>query len=97
MYSLKNPAIKLKNKNDEIVVEATVTVAKDDANGKLEAFISDANNNKFSKSIKRIEYDHIPYQFILSDAEAGLVNVDLKKAGTNIGYIAGAGDDVPAL
>lgn len=28
-----------------------------------------------------------PYQFILSDAEAGLVNIDLKKTGTTIGYI----------
>jgi hypothetical protein len=40
-------------------------------------------NSTYNKSIKRIEYDHIPYQFILSDAEAGLVNIDLKKTGTN--------------
>lgn len=92
---IKNPDIKLKNKNDEIVIEATVTPGKDGASGKLEASVI-SNNSSYSKSIKRIEYDHIPYQFILSDAEAGLVNVDLKKSGTNIGYIAGAGDDVPA-
>ena len=54
------------------------------------------DNVAYNKSIKRIEYDHIPYQFILSDAEAGLVNIDLKKSSINIGYIPGAGDDVPA-
>jgi len=93
--AIKDPNIKLKNKNDEVVVEATITADKNAASGKLEASVL-FNNNSYNKSIKRIEYDHIPYQFILSDAEAGLVNVDLKKTGTNIGYIAGAGDDVPA-
>ncbi|MEO6305283.1 MAG: LmbE family protein, partial [Bacteroidia bacterium] len=92
---IKDANIKLKSKNDEVVVEATVTADKNAATGKLEATVT-SNNNSYNKSIKRIEYDHIPYQFILSDAEAGLVNVDLKKTGTNIGYIAGAGDDVPA-
>lgn len=93
---IKDPTIKLKNKNDEIVIEATITPEKNAANGTLEAFITDADNNTFNKSIKRIEYDHIPYQFILSNAEAGLINIDLKTTGVNIGYIAGAGDDVPA-
>ncbi|MDP1802166.1 MAG: PIG-L family deacetylase [Bacteroidota bacterium] len=93
--TLKDPNIKLKNKNDEVVIDAIVTPDKTAKDGKLEASIT-VNNNTFNKSIKRIEYDHIPYQFILSDAEAGLVNVDLKKQGTNIGYIPGAGDDVPA-
>ncbi|MBA2610557.1 MAG: PIG-L family deacetylase [Bacteroidetes bacterium] len=93
--AIKDPNIKLKNKNDEVVIEATITAGKDAANGKLEVSVA-ANNVAFNKSIKRIEYDHIPYQFILNDAEAGLVNVDLKKGGTNIGYILGAGDDVPA-
>ncbi|HYG52622.1 MAG TPA: PIG-L family deacetylase [Flavobacteriales bacterium] len=47
-----------------------------------------------NKSITRIEYDHIPYQFILSDAKAKLVRLDLKKTDISIGYIPGAGDDV---
>src|SRR5690606_32209184 len=51
---------------------------------------------KHYSSIRRIEYDHVPYQFMLSDVGARLVHIDLKKKGTNIGYIPGAGDDVPA-
>ena len=93
--SIKNPEFKLANKGDEAIIEAVITANTGAKDGKLEASIT-VNNNTYHKSIKRIEYDHIPYQFILSDAEAGLVNIDLKKTGINIGYIPGAGDDVPA-
>ncbi|MES2567202.1 MAG: PIG-L family deacetylase [Bacteroidota bacterium] len=93
--TLKNPEFKLTNKGDEAIIEASIIADKNATDGKLEASII-VNNVTYNKSIKRIDYDHIPYQFILSDAEAGLVNIDLKKTGTNIGYIPGAGDDVPA-
>ena len=54
------------------------------------------NGKVFNQSIRRINYDHIPAQFVLSNAETKIMNIDIKKAGTNIGYIPGAGDDVPA-
>ena len=93
--SVKNPDFKLAFKGDEAIIEAVISAAKGAKDGKLEASVS-INGKSYAKSIRRMEYDHIPYQFILSDAEAGLVNIDLKKTGTNIGYIPGAGDDVPA-
>ena len=92
---IKNPHFKLNNKGDEAIIEISVTPNKNVTNGNLQASIL-INDNRYNKSIKRIEYDHIPYQFILSDAEATLVYIDLKKAGTNIGYIPGAGDEIPA-
>jgi LmbE family N-acetylglucosaminyl deacetylase len=92
---IKNPEFKLVNKGDEAIVEASITPNKTTIDGRLKATL-DIGGKSYNKSIQRIEYDHIPYQFILSDAEAGLVNIDLKKTGTNIGYITGAGDDVPA-
>lgn len=93
--TIKNPDFKLANKGDEAIIEATIVADKNAKDGQLQASVL-INSVSYNKSIKRIEYDHIPYQFILSDAEAGLVNIDLKKTGTNIGYIPGAGDDVPA-
>lgn len=51
-------------------------------------------DKSYGKAIERIEYDHIPYQFILRDATAKLVRLDVKKQGTKIAYIPGAGDDV---
>ena len=91
---IKNPEFKLAASGDEVIVEATITPNKNSNEGKLQVSLN-INGATFAKSIKRIEYDHIPYQFILSDAEAGLVHIDLKKIGNVIGYIPGAGDDVP--
>lgn len=93
--TIKNPDFKLAVKGDEAIIDATITPNKNSSDGILQASVN-IGGNIFTKSIKRIEYDHIPYQFILSDAEAKLVHVDLKTAGTVIGYIPGAGDDVPA-
>lgn len=93
--NVKSPDFKLTAKGDEAMIEATITAAAGSASGKSSAAV-EINGNTYSKSIRRIEYDHIPYQFILSDAEASLVNVDLKKEGLSIGYIPGAGDEVPA-
>lgn len=93
--TIKNPDFKLTVKGDEAIIEATITPNKNSNDGVLQASLN-IGGNVFTKSIKRIEYDHIPYQFILSDAEAKLVHVDLKTIGTTVGYIPGAGDDVPA-
>lgn len=93
--NVKNPEFKLAAKGDEATIEATISAAAGSLSGKISASL-EIGGNTYSKSIKRIEYDHIPYQFILSDAEAALVNVDLKKDGLNIGYIPGAGDEIPA-
>lgn len=89
----KNSNFTLTAKGDEAVIEATITPPKNFSEGKLLASVN-IDGKTYNQSIQRIEYDHIPHQFILSDAEAKLVYVDLKKTGTKIGYIPGAGDDV---
>jgi len=91
---LKDENFKLENKGDESVIEATIVTATN-SNGKIVASLV-IDGKTYSKSITRIEYDHIPYQFILSNAEASLINIDVKKEGVNIGYIDGAGDEVAA-
>ncbi|MDX1407433.1 MAG: LmbE family protein, partial [Saprospiraceae bacterium] len=47
-------------------------------------------------SLAEISYDHIPHQTILQPARSKVVKVNLKRAGDHIGYIMGAGDEVPA-
>ena len=42
-----------------------------------------------------IDYDHIPTQTLLAPSTARLVKVDLQKEGEAIGYIMGAGDEIP--
>ncbi|MES2765562.1 MAG: PIG-L family deacetylase [Bacteroidota bacterium] len=85
----------LEKKGDEKIFEAKIFPGLNMQEGNLTASIK-IDGKEFFKSIRRVDYDHIPAQFVLSDAEAKLVNISLKKAGTNIGYIPGAGDDVPA-
>ncbi len=92
---LKNPEINLEKKGSEQIVKAILTPDKTGKDGILRASVS-VDGNDYNKSITRIEYDHIPYQFILSNAEAKIVFLDLKKTKNKIAYIPGAGDNVVA-
>ena len=53
-------------------------------------------NESFDRSFQTISYDHIPTQTLLPKAETKVVRMDLKKEGKIIGYIRGAGDDIPS-
>lgn len=84
----------LKRKGDEVIMEAFITAGKD-ISGKLIAIIR-IGNETYHKSITRIDYDHIPNQFCLSNADVTLILADIKKEKIKIAYIPGAGDDVAA-
>lgn len=90
---IKNAEFNLKSKGEEVILDATISCCKNGKVGKLEASL-EIENAEYNQSIQRIEYDHIPYQFILSPAQASLINIDLKKASNKIAYILGAGDEV---
>jgi hypothetical protein len=90
-----NKEISIAKKGDELIVPVTIKRAANAKSGMLQAKIL-MNGKSYDKSIRRINYDHIPAQFVLSNAETKILNINIKKAGTNIGYIPGAGDDVPA-
>ncbi len=66
--------------------EATVTMT-------AEVVVDGRTNHN---SITTISYDHIPTQILLPPAEARLVRMDLKKEGSTVAFIRGAGDDTPA-
>lgn len=83
----------LKNKGDEAVLDATLTPETDTEKGELTA-TAIVNGREYGQSIRRIEYDHIPYQFILSPASIKMACVQLGKTAKQIAYIPGAGDEV---
>ncbi|MDQ3047975.1 MAG: PIG-L family deacetylase [Bacteroidota bacterium] len=91
---ISQPEFKIANKGDEYIVEAIITPSGNAGNGILNASLT-IDSKEYDQSIRRIEYDHIPYQFILSKSQAALVKTELLIAGKNIGYIPGAGDDLP--
>ena len=53
------------------------------------------DGREYSFERVRISYPHIGVQTLMPAAEAKLVRADIRKKGDRIGYIPGAGDDVP--
>jgi hypothetical protein len=55
----------------------------------------DGSPAPLTRGLTRVEYPHIPVQTTLPVAEVKLVRFALKTGPTRVGYIPGAGDDVP--
>lgn len=50
----------------------------------------------YSSSVQEIAYDHIPAQLLFPGASAVFSRLELKVTAREIGYLMGAGDDMPA-
>ncbi len=87
--------INLAKKGEEQIVSFYI---KPSNNSTIETihFIAEVDGKEYTKGIKEIKYDHIPVQTLFPEAEAKLVKVDVKKTFNTVGYIQGAGDEVPA-
>jgi len=99
-YTLKPHRLdfELEKTGDEVVLSAQLIGKATSGLGLLSVSVR-INGTSYSKSIQRIEYDHVPYQFVLGNAETKLVNVDLSASKTpslQVAYIEGAGDEIPA-
>jgi len=92
---VSNPEFLLEKTGDELVVEARVECDKSAKEGKLYARVN-INGQDYKLELQRIEYDHVPYQFILSPATVKLIKIELKTKAMNIAYIEGAGDEIPS-
>ncbi len=49
----------------------------------------------YEKSMQTIGYEHIPYQVLVSEASAKAVSLHVAVGAKTVGYIMGAGDQVP--
>lgn len=85
----------LPDKGDESTVSFTVTPSASAKTGAL-TFAVETDGKTYNHGFHTIQYDHIPKQTLFPPAAANLVNPELKIAGKRIGYLAGAGDLVPA-
>jgi LmbE family N-acetylglucosaminyl deacetylase len=66
--------------------------------GEDESYISPIlkiHGKEFTQELVTIAYEHIPTQSVLRPSEAKVVRLNIQKAGNDIGYIVGAGDEVP--
>jgi LmbE family N-acetylglucosaminyl deacetylase len=87
--------VTFKSKGDEARATFKVTPPKDEITGQLGAQIELAGGKKLMAGVTDIDYPHFPPQRVFGDSFAKVVRVNVKKRGTRVGYIAGAGDEVP--
>jgi LmbE family N-acetylglucosaminyl deacetylase len=93
-YEPKEIEVSFTEKNQEKPVFFTVTPPTNSSETEIKALASTANGT-FSKSLKNVKYEHIPELNVFPEATAKANRINLLKKGQNIGYIAGAGDEVP--
>jgi len=86
--------IDLKAANSEMVATFTVTPPAQDDEGTLRAIVL-VDGREYSFERVRISYPHIGVQTLMPPAEVKVVRADIRKKADRIGYIPGAGDDVP--
>lgn len=81
-------------KGEEVTFSFSVKAPEEQ---EVRTFIPEAvlNGKSYSKEVVQIDYPHIPLQTMVLPSETKLVKLNIKKDGSRIGYIEGAGDAVP--
>ena len=86
--------IEIEKKGEEKEVIFVVTPTKEQSEGMIQTEIV-SDDHTYTKSLVEIDYNHIPKQSVLISSESKVVRLNLIKKGNTIGYIKGAGDEVP--
>ncbi len=86
--------VSFQKRGEEIKVKFKVIPAREETNATM-SVIAELNGIVTDRGLQLINYDHIPIQTLLPKAQAKVIRIDLKKEGALIGYIQGAGDEVP--
>ena len=81
-----------KGTEQTVYFEVTPPILSDEAVAKSVAII---DGKRYDKEQIIIDFDHITKQQVLKPSEAKFIRMDLKTKGEKIGYIMGAGDEVP--
>jgi LmbE family N-acetylglucosaminyl deacetylase len=71
-----------------------VTPPSDESCGILRA-VASVNGREIAVGMQTISYPHIPIEVFFPPAEVKVVRSDIKVTAHHVGYIMGAGDDVP--
>ncbi|MBS1949951.1 MAG: hypothetical protein OJF59_002407 [Cytophagales bacterium] len=86
--------VQLSKKEEEQLFLFKVYSGKEEGVEQIEALV-DVNGIEFDRSLQLVEYDHIPTQVLLPKASAKAMRLNLKKEGSRVAYIMGAGDEIP--
>jgi LmbE family N-acetylglucosaminyl deacetylase len=81
-------------KGDEQIIAFTLTPPSNEDESYISPIIN-IDGKLITQELVTIAYDHVPTQSILLPSETKVVRLNIQRLGENIGYIMGAGDDVP--
>jgi hypothetical protein len=82
-------------RGEEVAAVFDVTPSAAASVGKLSVMLESGPRRVRLRGVAEIDYAHIPRQTVFPPAEARLVRLDLRKRGRRVGYVTGAGDEVP--
>ena len=88
-------AVALKRKGEEMAFTFQVTAPAAAENATLGAEV-EVGGKAHRLRMTPIIYDHIPQQSVLLPAQVQAARLDVRTTAKNIGYVMGAGDEVPA-
>ncbi|TFG74793.1 MAG: PIG-L family deacetylase, partial [Flavobacteriales bacterium] len=94
LVDVKSKSFNITKKGDQQTLIFSVTPPNIENEARIGSIIK-IDGTEINKELVEINYDHIPKQSVLLPSEAKVVRLDIQKMGHNIGYIMGAGDDVP--
>ncbi|MDE3245474.1 MAG: hypothetical protein KGN80_05255, partial [Acidobacteriota bacterium] len=80
---------------DELKATARVMAPKEAQSGELNVAVEIGERTEPARGRVVIAYPHIPLQTLFPVASARLVKLDLRHNGRRIGYVMGAGDEIP--
>jgi LmbE family N-acetylglucosaminyl deacetylase len=86
--------VDLKAADAESFAEFTIHPPPNPGEGTLRAIVT-VDGREYSFARERISYQHIGVQTLMPPAEAKIVRADIRKKAELIGYIPGAGDEIP--
>ena len=86
---------KLAKAGDEVRLTARLTPPPGAQEGELKVWADTGAGPVPARGVARVDYPHLPLQTFFPPASARVVRLDLRRAGRRIGYIMGAGDELP--
>ncbi len=88
-------AVELKKVGDEMTGLFTVKPPSASGEGILRAVVT-SEGKRYSLARQRVAYPHLGQFTLMPAAEVKLVRADIHRKGDLVGYLPGAGDDIPA-
>jgi len=84
----------VKSKDATLTFDFEITAQANAESGKINPMATVENTN-YSMTVEHIQYDHIPVQTQVKNASIRIEKIDLMVKGNKVGYIPGAGDEIP--